>query len=270
MILYWIKTKWIAILNLILHPLHNHLVLYHLDNREKEDNKVKVNIGSGDWECKGWINLDYPSEWYHKMQKKHKIVAYDIRNDQLPFEKESVDVIYCSHVIEHIENEHIQNMFNNCYNVLKMGGVIRLACPDAEFLYQVSKTKTDYWKWRDDWFRMNGKNSEMTEINYLLREIATKRVKDSVDLKEYEQAYNTMEMNEFLEFATSGLKFDVTRPGDHINYFTFDKLKMMLERAGFQFVIRSKYMGSCSSEMNNFLKFDLTYPQMSLYVEAIK
>ena len=32
-------------------------------------NEVKVNIGAGDWERKGWINLDYPNENYAKVQK---------------------------------------------------------------------------------------------------------------------------------------------------------------------------------------------------------
>lgn len=101
--------------------------------------KVRLNLGSGDWSDKGWTNLDYSSEWYSKVQKKHKIVPYDIRNDDIPLGNNSVNSIYCSHVIEHIEDKHINRMFKECYRVLESGGVLRITCPDAEFLYNVSK-----------------------------------------------------------------------------------------------------------------------------------
>ena len=42
-----------------------------------------------------------------------------LEKKKLPFENNSVDNIYISHVIEHIENEHIQNLFIECFRVLK-------------------------------------------------------------------------------------------------------------------------------------------------------
>ena len=69
-----------------------------------------INVGSGDWEAEGWINLDYPTIWYSNVQSKHKITPYDIRKDKLPFEDNSVDRIYCSHVIEHIEELLLNNI----------------------------------------------------------------------------------------------------------------------------------------------------------------
>lgn len=83
---------------------------------------IKLNIGSGNWEKRGWICLDYPTEHYTDMQKGHKITPYDIRSNLLPFKDESVSAIYTSNVIEHIEDVHIQKLFNEAWRVMKPGG----------------------------------------------------------------------------------------------------------------------------------------------------
>ena len=117
---------------------------------------IKLNIGSGDWSCAGWINLDYPSEHYNEIQKNHKIIPFNIREDDIPYLSDSVDIIYCSHVVEHIENVYVQRFFNECFRVLKTGSVMRIICPDAEFLYEVSKYRTDYWEFHKEfWERRN-------------------------------------------------------------------------------------------------------------------
>ena len=242
----------------------------------KDSDKILVNLGSGNWSCERWINLDYASEWYADAQKNHKIVPYDIRNDDLPFSDNSVDVIYCSHVIEHIENIHIQKMFEECYRVLKQGGIMRIACPDAEFLYQVSKFNNDYWNWRNEWFNSEcfyTKKTPPRTVDFLVREIATPKLLNyvhSINKEDYNEAFETMDMYDFFELLTKDLVFRVDAVGDHINYWTFDKAKKMLQTAGFKSIIRSKWNGSASAEMKHKLKFDVFYPNMSLYVESIK
>ncbi len=238
-------------------------------------NKVMLNIGSGDWTCEGWTNLDYPSEWYAKVQKKHKIIPYDIRNDKLPFEDGCIDVIYCSHVIEHIEDKYIQELFKEIFRVLKKNGVARFCCPDAEFLYQVSKTNSDYWEWRNEWFSSEfyTKDEQPRVIDFFVREVATPKLlgyKNGINEKDYISEFNSMPMNDFLEYLTQDLSFRNTCVGDHINYWTFDKAAKMLTQSGFNIVIRSKHNSSVCREMQDPQHFDLVYPNMSLYVEVIK
>ena len=74
-----------------------------------------------------------------------------MRKDSLPYADESVDNIYCSHVIEHIENQYVDKFIMESYRVLKKGGGLRIACPDAEFLFEVSSFVNDYWNWRKPW-----------------------------------------------------------------------------------------------------------------------
>jgi predicted SAM-dependent methyltransferase len=190
---------------------------------------VLLNVGAGNWGCDGWINLDYPSEHYERMQSRHKFIPYDIRSDAIPFGNDSVDAIYCSHVIEHIEDEFIEGFFKECRRVLKKEGVLRFACPDAEFLYHVSKlnkTKT-YWRWRHGLFRSVEINpDELRAVDYLVREIASANVLRHGHLQkynDYEQEFNMMSMTDFFDFITSGLDFDVEHVGAHINWWTYQK-----------------------------------------------
>ncbi len=234
---------------------------------------ININIGAGDWSCKGWINLDHSSGWYSGYQRKTKYIEYDIRKDRLPFEDASVDSIYCSHVVEHIENEYVDLLFNECFRVLKKGGILRVACPDAEFLWNVTKVGKSYWGWRRKWCKDNNLDyNNLRPVDLLIREIATPKMKGygyaySFD---YEEDFNKMKMEDFLYKMTSGLEFNEKRVGDHINFWTYNKMENVMREAGFNQIWRSKYLGSISASMRRRSYFDSTYPCMSLYVEAEK
>ncbi|MDP5131073.1 MAG: methyltransferase domain-containing protein, partial [Paraglaciecola sp.] len=98
---------------------------------KESSKKVNLNVGSGGVSIPAFINLDVESDWYKKQHLMSEFVKFDIRNDDLPFELGSVDNIYCSHVIEHIEDKFVRLFLANCYRVLTSNGVLRIACPDA-------------------------------------------------------------------------------------------------------------------------------------------
>lgn len=84
----------------------------------------KVNIGCGKRHDKSWINIDFSSS-------SPDIIQYDL-NKGIPFEDNSVDVVYNSHVLEHFSNKQGNFLLSECYRVLKKGGIIRVAVPDLE------------------------------------------------------------------------------------------------------------------------------------------
>ena len=249
--------------------------LFPKKTQHEKSNKTCINVGSGNWEAEGWLNLDYPTEWYKKIQAAHKIIPYDIRHDNLPFEDDSVDLIYCSHVIEHIENNYIANFFKEAFRVLKKGGGIRITCPDAEYLYNVTKANKEYWLWRTSWFEDKNfyEGTKPRNVDFLVREIATPRLigyTHAIKTEDYLDSFNSFSREDFFEKMTKDLIFRNDFPGDHINYWTFSKTASFLQSAGFRNVIQSKWSGSIFKEMQNLEKFDLTYPNMSLYVECVK
>lgn len=136
-----------------------------------------LNVGSGGERIPGFENLDYPSEWYRARQVA--FTPYDMRAEPLPADDGTIDTIYCSHVIEHIETPHVERFFAEAARALKPGGVLRIACPDAEFLWHVSTFENQYWDWRHRWFTgplsIGCDPAELRQSDFLIREIATAR-----------------------------------------------------------------------------------------------
>ncbi|MEQ8538037.1 MAG: methyltransferase domain-containing protein [Coleofasciculus sp. D1-CHI-01] len=52
----------------------------------------------------------------------------------LPVADESVEFLYCSHVLEHMSLEEVRCALANCYKHLQPGGIFRLVVPDLEIM----------------------------------------------------------------------------------------------------------------------------------------
>ena len=205
--------------------------------QNKSQNLLNLNIGAGTYEIENFLSLDIYTNHYYKSKEDFlkKRIEYNIRKDGLPFDDLTVDNIYISHVIEHIEDEFVFNFFAESYRVLKKGGVLRVACPDAEFLYQVSQFNNDYWNWRIESlsnkkrYQTNWKN--ITQYDYLLRELCTPRMrfyKNRIPNQVKELSYfKNMSYQEFCSEVKKDLTFRNENPGDHINNWDFERLKMI-------------------------------------------
>ena len=73
-----------------------------------------------------WINLDFNSE------SKNVIKANLI--NKIPLENNSVDFVYSSHFIEHLDNKDLNKLLDEIYRILKPGGILRLSTPNFEYL----------------------------------------------------------------------------------------------------------------------------------------
>ena len=84
---------------------------------------IKINVGCG-WRDFGedWVHID-GGDYPHLDSK-------DVFN--LPYEDNSVDLIYASHIIEYFDREEVVDTLSEWIRVLKPGGVLRLAVPDFE------------------------------------------------------------------------------------------------------------------------------------------
>jgi len=71
-------------------------------------------------------------------------IQQDIAKVALPFEKGSVDAIYCSHVLEHIWKWDLPFVLNEFNRVLKSGGKLRVVVPDMDIaLHRFMENKND-------------------------------------------------------------------------------------------------------------------------------
>lgn len=84
---------------------------------------MKLHLGCGKRDFgKDWIHID-GGDFPH-------VIWHDIVN--LPYERESVDLIYASHVFEYFDQAEARDVLAHWSKVLKKGGILRLAVPDFE------------------------------------------------------------------------------------------------------------------------------------------
>lgn len=83
-----------------------------------------LNLGCGKQFHPEWINIDFVST-------KSEVMAWNLTQG-IPFEKETFDVVYHSHFLEHLSKMQAIKLLQECYRVLRPGGILRVAVPDLE------------------------------------------------------------------------------------------------------------------------------------------
>lgn len=73
----------------------------------------------------------------------NNILLHDLRKP-LPFDNASVDVVYHSHVMEHIDRNRVDAFLQEIKRVLRSGGIHRICVPDFEALVRDYVAHVDY------------------------------------------------------------------------------------------------------------------------------
>lgn len=112
---------------------------------------VKLNLGCGSVRPVGWINTDSSlnanlqripivGKWLAKaisnVSYESNNMIYMNLNNNWSFKDSSVDIVYASHLFEHLSLKSADLFLKEAYRSLKPGGVIRIVVPD---LYQIAK-----------------------------------------------------------------------------------------------------------------------------------
>ena len=117
---------------------------------------TQLNIGCGDAPTAGWINYDNsPAVWLARwpllawlLRKVGLLdagnvafidncrrfgIRYANASRRIPHGSETVDSIYSSHMIEHLDRHEAASFLAECRRVLKPGGVLRLSAPNLRW-----------------------------------------------------------------------------------------------------------------------------------------
>lgn len=153
----FLKSKW---------DNSNIFVKYlDVDDIYENENKLKLHIGCGTNYIDGWINIDNNSD---KNIKKLDFM-WDLRNP-LPFRENSVDFVYNEHFLEHLTAEEGIKALQEFKNILKPGGVLRVAMPDLEDVINIY-LNPDWKEEQKDFFKKYGLDfiktrAEQININF--------------------------------------------------------------------------------------------------------
>lgn len=93
------------------------------------DGKIYINLGCGNDSGKEFINID--------VLKSPNIHYINNISDLAMFDDNTVDMIYASHVVEHIPQGKLSPTLQEWKRVLKNGGVLRISVPDFGKLLEV-------------------------------------------------------------------------------------------------------------------------------------
>lgn len=102
---------------------------------------LMLNLGCGTRTHEAWVNIDYSLKatlkglWFVRpfvsTPNPVNYINHDLRRG-IPFPDETADVVYASHVLEHLERRYALPFVTEIHRILKPNGIIRLVVPDLE------------------------------------------------------------------------------------------------------------------------------------------
>ncbi len=129
-------------------------------NQQSINGKVKLkmlNLGCGDTYHPDWVNVD--------LRRSGNTLCRDV-TEGLPFPDETFDVLYHSHLLEHLPSESALPFMRECYRVMKAKGLIRILVPDLE---QIAKLYLE---------KLNTAQSAESEYDWMMLELYDQSVRD--------------------------------------------------------------------------------------------
>lgn len=200
---------------------------------DSEDVGIKLNIGGGKGHPKlqGWMVVD--------LREGTADVVLDITENPLPYDDDSVDIIFTSHMLEHIYPQKLEFVLKEFHRVLKPDrGLLRISVPDIQLAID-AYSKSDFSFFENSHVAVFNKDAPIGGL--LASWFYSTRI-----------------------FTSGGLKHGE----GHVHCFDYDYLASWLTRCGFGNVWRSNYLQSRNLELRDNA-FDVR-PQDSLFVEATK
>lgn len=113
---------------------------------------MRVNVGCGTTPIPGWLNLDNSlsvrlarlpipqflipgngsmTATFIRVAREENIMWADAAK-HLPLPDNSVEVLYSSHMVEHLDKNEVKGFLAEAKRVLQTGGIIRLVLPDVK------------------------------------------------------------------------------------------------------------------------------------------
>lgn len=246
--------------------------------------KKMLNVGCGSSYNTEWINLDINTPF-------EDVVDCDITKG-LPIESGSVDVVYSSHVLEHLKLKQLENVMKEINRVLKPNGILRLAVPNLEdiavkylqALQDARKSNTPQNNANYDWMMLEmydqtvrtyggGKMGEyLRQREILNKEFIVERIGFEAENYWKNTMPNFVEIDHSNDSIESEMAF---RNSGEIHYWMYDSFSLgrLMDKHGFDNIKKCK---ANESDIEKFGDYNLEIingkerKPDSLYMEGIK
>lgn len=148
----------------------------------------KLNFGCGTRIAAGWENIDF-------FAQLPSVKAINLLRP-LPYEDNTFDAVYSSHVLEHFSKKEATRILRECHRVLKSGGILRTVLPDLEaicreYLRNLDEART---------FKPAEKRHEWSVIELIDQMV---RTEPSGEMGAYKQALLSSADDEMIKYVKS-------------------------------------------------------------------
>lgn len=272
----------------------HYLMLY---GRESVENKRFYNIsGGGHFGFGGgfshpcWTNIDYfkPSEIKPRLNSENEIGHDLLKLDPLPVLSSTAELVQSQYTIEHITDEAAVVLFKEVHRILKPGGVFRVVAPNNELDY-IAYANHDkaYFHWVEIFSKpeqykslhlkmpLNQVSLEQVVLVHFAANASTihedgapERISD----EQFRNVFREYKLEDAFNYCIEKCSVEKQKlyRENHVNWWTNQKLKFMLENAGFKIIYKLSCYQSSSPVMRNKDYFDKYWNHVALFMEAVK
>ena len=279
----WLRKRGYDVRALRVDDLDLYRRLY---DAESVDGKRFYNVGAGGFRHPAWTNVDHESVWYGDSQIN---IEWDLLAlGPFPIPDASAEIVYTSHTIEHVTDAAVANLFRESHRALKPGGTLRVTAPNVLLDYRAYRDgDRDHFRHYIDRYSIDGLwqplyNAPLAKasiqqlfLNRFACSASTLHVDgapERVSDEEVDRLFSGGPSAAAFDSCIAKCSLDVQRrfPGNHINWWSPEKVERFLREAGFDDIALSAYGQSRAAVLRNTDYFDNTHPPLSLYVEARK
>lgn len=203
-----------------------------------------------------YILNDYRVDRFNALS--NNIIAHDLSKG-IPFPDASVDVVYHSHMLEHLDREVAELFLREIFRVLTPGGILRVVVPDFELVCREYIASIDACA--------RGENGSIDRHDATVEPVLLASVR--------RESHGTSQQKPFRRFIENRLLGDARRRGD-THQWMYDRFNLtsLVHRCGYRKVVVQSFDTSLIPQWAEIgLDKNGTggeYKPGSVYIEAIK
>ena len=226
------------------------------------------NVTNIDWSLKLLLKKNYflkfiaylllSEERKNKIEQLPNNILVHNLSKGIPFKNNSIDVVYHSHLLEHIDRKYVNKFLLEVKRVLKPGGIHRIVVPDFNYLCM------QY---------LNNFELSLKEKKYQKK--GDQLISDIIEQSVRKEASGASMQKPIIRFLENILLGDARKRGE-THQWMYDKFNLtyFLQEAGFKEIKQKSFN---TSDILNWSKYKLDlnendneYKNGSLYMEAKK